>query len=279
MDLEEYRRLSHDTWERMAAGWERGLQWLWNVTRPVGEGMVAMLDPQPGQTILELAAGTGETGFAAAARIGDDGKLISTDFAAEMVGAARRRAETLGLGNVEFRQMDAERVDLGDDSVDGVLCRFGYMLMADPGAALAETRRVLRDGGRLSLSVWAGPDRNPWAAIGHAAMAAHGHVPPPEPGAPGIFAMGDPERIKSLLSGAGFSAPRMEDVAVEWTFEDFDAYWNFLREYAGSIALVIERLDEDQRAALRTTMAGHIEPFRKSGGYALPGVAINAVTD
>jgi ubiquinone/menaquinone biosynthesis C-methylase UbiE len=71
-----------------------------------------------------------------------------------MVAAARRESERLGLANVEHREMDAERMDLDDDSVDGVLCRWGYMLMSDPATALAETRRVLRDGGRLSLSVW-----------------------------------------------------------------------------------------------------------------------------
>ena len=72
-----------------------------------------------------------------------------------MVAAARRESERLGLANVEHREMDAERMDLDDDSVDGVLCRSGYMLMADPARALAETRRVLRDGGRLAQSVWA----------------------------------------------------------------------------------------------------------------------------
>ena len=105
---------------------------MWEGSRGVGEWMVEALDPQPGQTILELAAGTGETGFLAAARVGDDGKLISTDFAPKMVDAARAETERLGLTNVELRQLDAEDMDLPDDSVDGVLCRWGYMLMADP---------------------------------------------------------------------------------------------------------------------------------------------------
>jgi SAM-dependent methyltransferase len=274
MDLDQYRRDSHEIWERMAVSWERHHQWVWRVTRAVGEGMVANLDPQPGQTILELAAGTGETGFAAAERIGPDGKLISTDFAAPMVEAARRRADELGLGNVEFRTMDAEQMDLPDNSVDGVLCRFGYMLMADPAAALAETRRVLRDGGRLSFGVWGDALRNPWAAIAGAALVEHGHMPMPEPDAPGIFAMGDPGRIESLVSGASFGEPRIEDVAVEWTFEDFDGYWNFLLDLAGPIATVINGLEEDQRAQVRETMERNAESVRDGGGYVFPGVAL-----
>ena len=91
--------------------------------------------------------------------------MISTDFAPEMVDVARRYGEARGLENVEYRVLDAERMDLDDDSVDGVVCRWGYMLMADPAAALKETRRVLRGGGPLAFAVWRTPDRNPWAAV------------------------------------------------------------------------------------------------------------------
>ena len=87
--------------------------------------------------------------------------MISSDFSPAMVEVARRRGAKLRLRNVEYRVIDGERIELGDDSVDGVLCQSGYMLLADPAAALAETRRVLRSGGRLALSVWGAPERNP----------------------------------------------------------------------------------------------------------------------
>src|SRR5262245_22716805 len=200
----------------MASGWERQLEWIWDVSRPIGEGLVAMLDPQPRQTLLELAAGTGETGFAAAALVGDEGKLICSDFSFKMVEAARRRAAQLGLANIDFRVMDAEHMDLEDDAVDGVLCRWGFMLMADRVAALAETRRVLRAGGRVAFSVWGGPERNPWAVITRRALTEHGHLSQPEPNAPGIFAMADPEHIRDLVTAAGFSEPRIEEVTLAW---------------------------------------------------------------
>jgi ubiquinone/menaquinone biosynthesis C-methylase UbiE len=149
---EDYRNASYQIWQAMAAGWSRERNWMWQASHAVSEKMLEALAPQPGQTILELAAGTGETGFAAARAIAPAGRLISTDFAPEMVAAARRESDRLGLANVEHREMDAERMDLEDDSVDGVLCRWGYMLMADSARALAHTRRVLRAGGRLSLS-------------------------------------------------------------------------------------------------------------------------------
>lgn len=153
--------------------------------------MVEALDPQPGQTILELAAGAGDTGFAAAARVGDEGKLISTDFAPKMVEAARTESQPLGLGNIEHRVLDAERIDLEDHSVDGVLCRWGYMLIADPEAALRESACFATVGGWLSPS-GPGPEDNPWARILGRALLEQTGAPPPDPTAPGIFAMSDP---------------------------------------------------------------------------------------
>jgi ubiquinone/menaquinone biosynthesis C-methylase UbiE len=145
--------------------------------------MITELAPRPGDTVLELAAGVGDTGFEAAAILGDGGRLISTDFSPAMVEAARRRGAELGLQNVEYRVMDAERLELDPNSVDGVLCRYGYMLMPDPAAAFAETRRVLRPGGRLVLAVWGAPERNPFFSIMAMNLVQRGHIPPPEPSA------------------------------------------------------------------------------------------------
>jgi SAM-dependent methyltransferase len=251
---------------------------MWDVSRVLGERLVARLEPQPGQTILELAAGVGDTGFAAATQLGENGRLISTDFSPHMVEAARKRATELGLGNVEHRVMDAEHMDLSTDSVDGVLCRWGYMLMADPTAAFAETRRVLRDGGRLCFAVWAGPERNPWAAIPGVIAVERGHMPAPEPDAPGIFAMGDPERVRQLVVGAGFRPPEIEEVDVVFPFEDIDDYWRFITELAGGLAMTIAELDDDEKRAYRDLLEERVSAFRTDGGYRMPGISLAVVT-
>jgi ubiquinone/menaquinone biosynthesis C-methylase UbiE len=278
MDLDEYRKVSHDTWDRMAAGWESWNEFLARSSRPVSDGMVEALAPQPGQTILELAAGTGVTGFTAAAALRDGGHLLMTDFSEPMLEAARRRGSELELENVEYRVMDAEKMDLEDDSVDGVLCRWGYMLMADPGAALRETRRVLRKGGRLSFSVWGAPEDNPWASVPGRVLVQRGHMPPPEAGAPGIFAMANPERIHQLVTGAGFEPPQLQEVRVSWRFEDFEQSWRFTNELAGALALVIARLDERERDAVRADIESAVADFASNGGYEFPGVSLNVLT-
>ena len=181
-EADRYRRVSQDVWEAMAPGWERWRPQLADALTPVCEWLVSELAPHPGQTLLELGAGVGDTGFAAAANVGERGRLISSDFSPAMVAVARRRGTQLGLRNVDYQVIDAEHIELDADSVDGVLCQSGYMLTADPATALAETRRVLRPGGRLALSVWGAPERNPWASIGAMILVERGHMPAPQPG-------------------------------------------------------------------------------------------------
>jgi SAM-dependent methyltransferase len=234
---------------------------------------VSELDPKPGDTILDVAAGVGDTGFAAAAKIAPEGRLISTDFSSGMVDAARQRAEELGVTNAEFRQLDAEKMDLEDDSVDRVLSRWGYMLMADPAAALRETRRILREGGPLACAVWGPPERNPWAALPAMALVQRGHMPPPEPGAPGIFALADPDRVRGLMAGAGFGDPQVEEIAFEFRYGDFDDLWETLVRLAGPLARAINSLPEDERNATREAIEQSVASFRaEDGSYPIPAL-------
>lgn len=139
---------SHEVWAAMGPGWERWRAQLADALSPVRDWLIRALAPPSGAMVLELGAGTGETGFEAAPGVG---WLISSDFSRDMVEVARRRGVELGLSNVDYRVIDAQRIELDDSSVDGVLCQSTYMLVSDPAAALAETRRVLRPGGRLAL--------------------------------------------------------------------------------------------------------------------------------
>src|ERR687897_652135 len=120
---ETARQQSRAAWGAVARGWHAQRDELWKASRPVSEWMVRRLDPQPGDTLLELAAGLADTGLMAARLVGKAGRVIVTDFTPEMVAEARRRAEELGVQNAEFRVLEAERMGLRTDSVDGVLCR------------------------------------------------------------------------------------------------------------------------------------------------------------
>jgi ubiquinone/menaquinone biosynthesis C-methylase UbiE len=274
VDPEEYRRTTLQNWETMAAGWERRRADIEKVFAPVSEWLVQHLAPQAGDTVLELAAGPGDTGFAAAPLLGDEGRLISSDFSPEMVEVGRRWAAELGLTNVEHRVLDAERMELEDDSVDGVLCRFGYMLMAEPAAALAETRRVLRPDGRLALAVWREAARNPWISLAGRILVELGLVPPPEPGAPGMFTMTSDERMREFLDAAGFAIERLEDVAVRFRYGDVEEYVARARDTGGTFARAWTAASEDERQALTAQLGEAFAPYAADVGYELPGVAL-----
>ena len=276
MDLQEYRQASLKTWDDMASGWEDRREWILEITGTINEWIAQQVDPQPGQTILDIASGTGDLGFLAARRVGDDGKVLSTDFAPEMVEAARRNGEQQGLGNVDYRVLDAETMDLDDDSVDGVVCRWGYMLMADPAAALSETRRVLKDGGTLAFAVWQTPDRNMWAAIPGMTLVQRGHMPPPEPGAPGIFALGDRDQLEGLVKGAGFADPQIEELTFDWRYSG-DDYWDTMMRLAGPIAAVLKTLDDDEVQAVRGAIDDQLAQYRRNGELVVPAACWGVV--
>ena len=260
----------------IAAAWERHRARLFEGQRAVSEWMVDHVDVRPGQTILELTAGPGETGFLAAERLGPDGRLISTDLNEAMVAAARRGAEARGLGNVEFRVIDAQQIDLESASVDAVLSRFGLMLVPDPGRALAEIRRVLRAGGRLAYGVWGPLDRNPWLTQLVDAMLHNGHPPPTDPTGPGgPFSLPTPEVNRQLLRAAGFTDIDVEEIPGVQQYDSVHDYWEFQTAIAGPVAGVVRSLRDEDRAAIRATLEPMLEPFlADDASVALPSLAL-----
>jgi len=276
--LEQVRRAAFDAWEAMAPGWERRREYVHEFFQGVADWLVEAIDPRPGQTILELGAGTGETGFVAARRIGDEGHLISSDLPPAMVEVAKRRAAELGIRNAEFRVMNAERMDLGDDSVDGILSRWAFMLMADPDAAMAESHRVLRPGGRFALAVMAGPARNTWASTVARSIVGLGLVPPFDPkAAGGLFSLSDHDDLRGRLRTAGFRDVRIEDVEFHLRFADFDDYWDFIMEFAGATAILLRSFSDEEREAVKEATEQATLELRTPDGYDFPGLSVNAL--
>ena len=267
------------SWQQVAGGWARRREFVWDASREVGELLVESLDPQPGETILELAAGPGDTGFLAAARIGDEGRLLSTDFSSQMVAAATARSGELGLTNVDHRVVDAQAIDLPADSVDGVLCRWGYMLMPDPQRALEETRRVLRPGGRLAFSVWADADLNPWASTVGRTVIELEFGEPPEPDTPGPFRLGDVEQVRSLVEAAGFEAAVITDVPVVWRNASFEEFWEIVRDISYTLSTALATLEPAEIAVLEERVEENLGIYTGDDGtLTMPGLTRNVLT-
>jgi SAM-dependent methyltransferase len=266
MNADEQRALSHERWQRAAAGWGRRQAFLRALSAPVSHWMVEAINPQPGQDVLELAAGPGETGFLAAELIVPGGKLVCSDRSEAMLDVARARARELGLSNVEFKVIDAEWIDLEVANVDAVLCRWGYMLMPDPAAALRETRRVLRPGGRLALAVWDGSEANPWVAVPGQELQARGWTEPPPREGPGMFALADQERLRAVLEDAGLTDVAIEAVDLTRRYPSLDDWWEIQLDLSIPLAEAVAGRSSDELADLRAALGRRMASFAGSGG-------------
>ena len=270
-DADDYRKESRARWGQAAKGWLARAEDVGRATMPVSVWLVDALALQPGHDVLELAAGTGEVGFLAAEQIAPGGTLISSDFAPEMITAAQARAEQLGIEDVRFRQIDAEGIDQPAATLDGVLCRWGYMLMADGEAALRETRRVLRPGGRVALAAWTSPTENPWASLPMGELVQRGHVERPEPGAPGQFAWARAGTIEEHLDNAGFGEHEVETVDFAIAHPSVDAWIDSNRDLSKMLRTTLERLGAAERQDVLATIRELALPYvQEDGSVVLP---------
>jgi ubiquinone/menaquinone biosynthesis C-methylase UbiE len=235
---------------------------------------------RPGQRVLDLAAGPGDVGFMAAKLIEPGGELICSDQSEAMLELARARGSELGLTNVSYRVLGGEWIDLELASVDVVLCRWGYMLMVDAPAALRETRRVLRSGGRVSLAVWDAAEHNPWLAIPLAVLTERGLISPPEEGSAGTFALGDAALLRSMLEDAGFTQITVDAVAISRAAPEFDSWWATHLDLSVSTRTAFEQADEEQTEAIEAELAARLASFTTAAGaLAVPGRTLVAVAE
>jgi ubiquinone/menaquinone biosynthesis C-methylase UbiE len=255
-----------ERWERGAAGWSRHADAIQEFGMRLSVWMLEHVDLQPGQRVLELAAGPGDTGFLAAELVKPGGTLVSSDASRAMLGVATGRARDLGVTNVEFKQLELEWIDLPTASVDAILCRWALMFTLDPVAALQECRRVLRPGGRIALAVWDAPEENPWAAIAVRALVELGHVPPPDPDAPGMFALADPARLADLLEEAGFVEPVVESVALTRTAASLEAFIEEAVDLNAQLADMRRQLAAEEWATVTDRMETLTRPFAEATG-------------
>src|SRR4051794_33580309 len=281
-DPEAFRAESRDRWERSAPGWGNQQAQMSHATEPVTRWLLDALELQAGQRVLELAAGPGDVGLAAAERIRPGGHLLITDAADAMAAIVRERVQQAGLEDtVEVKAMDAEwTFDLDAATFDAALCRWGYMLMADAGTALRETRRVLKPGGRVALAAWAATERNPWMAAPYAEIGERGLVERPPPGTPGPMAWAQPGRIAQELEDAGFIEPRVEVVEFTFAYPSLDDWWDAQLDLSTGLRDTVAKLDpaqrDDLREAIDARLAEHVAP---DGSVALPAATQVAVAE
>ena len=198
-----------------------------------------------------------------------------------VLAVAREKAQTRGLNNVEFRQVDGEEMDVETSSFDAVTCRWGIMFMPEPVRCLRQAHDALKPGGRIALSVWGPPERNPSFVLPAVILRKHLQGPPPDLAAPGgVFSLADRGRLASKLAEAGFRDVQIDDLELPIAvFDSGEEYWRFIREVAAPVAAFLAQLPAAEQETVGQEIATAAAAGDPNGrvslnGYTLLGSAV-----
>jgi SAM-dependent methyltransferase len=216
---------------------------------------------EPTAHVLDVGCGNGLT-TREAARLASAGSATGVDLSTRMLDQARRRAAADGLANVSYVQADVQIADLGEARYDRVISRNGVMFFGDPVAAFANLARALKPGGRMVLLVWQPMSENPWFTAFREAVAVGRELPMPPPEGPGPFALGDPDRVRALLTAAGFGEPDLVGIREPMYYgPDVARAEQYVQAVLGGL---LTELDDAARAeaeaGLRATLEEHLGP-------------------
>ena len=255
------------TWdETSAAAWDKWFHIIEGGAQALSDRMVARAAIGPGARVLDVASGLGEPAVTAARRAGPSGRVLATDLSAEMLGYGRKRAEKLGLDNIEFRRMDAQALELPEAAFDAVLCRWGVMFLPNLDGALAGFRRCLKPGGRLVAAVWGPAERVPGVGLGARVVHAHLGLAPPDEGAGTPFACSDVAAFERRVAAAGFEEVRGEWFTVPFTFESAEQFTRFRRERSKPLNERISGFPAEAREAAWAALTAAMRDFETPEG-------------
>jgi SAM-dependent methyltransferase len=232
---------------------------------PFGRRAMDAANVQPGQRLLDVGCGCGETTFELAGRVGDGGFVMGVDISRPLIDEARRFLRERGIKNVRFENVDAQAFSFPQGSFDLIFSRFGVMFFDDPEAAFRNLRSTLRPGGQLSFACWAAPRDNQFVTIPIAAAAKHITLPEPgEPDAPGPFAFADAERVRRILSRSGFAEIESNRLTEKVGGGTLDETASMLMQL-GPLSSVLEDIDETTRKAISADIRAALAEFESSG--------------
>ena len=269
---EAYKRAEQQSWNSFS---RRYTKIALPEFRPYGDRLVRMAELRRGMWVLDVATGPGEPALTAARRVGPRGLVLGIDFSGAMLRTAVSRARQLGLRNVQFRQMDAERLRLPDMMFDQVFCRFGLMLMPDAERALTEIHRVLVPRGRVAIAVWSTQTKVNTLGIVREVLVQHHAFTPPS-GAPDFFRFGKAGAIERVLRTAGFREIRSERMTIEWVFADPEEFWKSMKQ-GPSLKRALAQLSPVRRRAIKEDVVRRLERFKRRSALRIPNEAVLAV--
>lgn len=270
-DPTQYKATTRQQWEEAAGAWHR---WGPTLEAWLGEATARMLDATrvgPGGRVLDVAAGAGGQTILAAQRVGAGGRVLATDISPTILSYAAKVAAEAGLGNVETLEVDGETLAVLDPgSFDAVISRLGLIYFPDQQRALVGMRRALRPGGRVGAIVYSTAERNQFFSIPVSIIRRRAGLPPPLPGQPGPFSLGQPGVLEQALTAAGFGDISVDTVPAPLRLPSATECVRFERESFGALHQMLAGVPATERESVWDEIREALAPFEGDSGFVGP---------
>ncbi len=232
IDSKQYKEDLRHGYDNAAPGWQKWWKTIESATEGVSKRLVELAEIKPGSKVLDIATGIGEPALTAAKQVGKTGEILAIDISPQMLSFAKQRAISLGLQDVvEFKEGDAEIIDLPSSTFHAALCRWGLMFLPNPKAGLSNIYRSMVKGGQFAAAVWASPDKVPFISVPMNIVLKETNSLPQ--GTPGPFSMSDQNNLKKFYEDSGFIHPAIERINVVCDFDSTDDFTAFTIDHGG----------------------------------------------
>lgn len=249
--LEDIREQQKQSWNKFSPGWRKWDELTMDFLKPMGDEIIRLLHPAGKDQVLDIASGTGEPGLTIATML-DGGKVVITDLADHMLEIAAEKTAKRGITNIETQLCDVCELPFPDNSFDAISCRFGFMFFPDMQLAVNEMYRVLKPGGRIATAVWNVPEKNFWVTAIMGTINRNMELPPPPPGAPGMFRCAKEGLIAGLFREAGLKHVSEKEVSGQLRAGTTDNYWNMMTEIGAPIVAALSKADAAMRSRIQS---------------------------
>ena len=274
----KYKETTREQGSSAAEAWDRwgGLlsEWL----GPATEVMLDMAGVGPGSRVLDVAAGAGEQTISAARRVGESGEVLATDISPTILEYAQRAARNAGLNNVRTQVVDGEELEtLEEEPFDAVISRVGLIYFPDQHKALTGMKKKLKEGGRLAAMVYSTAERNPFFSIPVSVIRERAHLPPPLPGQPGPFSLGEVDKLADTLEQAGFREIEVEVIQAPVCLPSAKDCLRFEKESFGALHQMLAGLSDEEKEEAWQVVEERLEQFEQDGCFTGPCEMLVAV--
>ncbi|TGJ98347.1 methyltransferase domain-containing protein [Leptospira langatensis] len=248
--LEQIREEQRNSWNRFSSGWKKWDDLFMDFLEPMGNEIIRLLDLKSKDIVLDVAAGTGEPGLTIASQI-NNGYVIITDLAEDMLAIAKENAAARGINNIDTIACDVSELPFGNETFDSISCRFGFMFFPDMTLAINEMVRVLKPGGKIAASVWNVPEKNFWITAIMGVINRNMEIPAPPPGSPGMFRCAGDGVISDLFLKAGLKKVSVKEVNGKLKCGTAETYWNVMTEVAAPIVAALSKADDAMKEKIK----------------------------